>query len=48
MKFGRVMHFTSGIFAGWGYLTKQDILLILAILIQGLQLLYDYLKDREE
>ncbi|GAI18517.1 unnamed protein product, partial [marine sediment metagenome] len=34
--------------AGFGYLTKQDILLILAILIQVLQLLYDYLKNREE
>ena len=48
MKFGRVMHFMSGIFAGYGYLTKQDILLILAILIQGLQLLYDYLKNQKD
>ncbi|GAI30988.1 unnamed protein product [marine sediment metagenome] len=47
MKFGRVMHFISGMSAGIGYLTKQDILLILAILIQGLQLLYDYLENRE-
>lgn len=30
-----------------GYLSKEDILLILSILIMGLQLLYDYLKDRE-
>ncbi|GAI05786.1 unnamed protein product, partial [marine sediment metagenome] len=29
-----------------GYLTKEDILLILSILIMSLQLLYDYLKDR--
>lgn len=34
--------------AVWGYLTKDDILLILMILITGLQLLYDYLKDRKK
>ena len=33
---------------GAGVLTKEDILLILAILIQGLSLLYDYLKNRKE
>lgn len=32
----------------WGYLTKDDILLILSILITGLSLLYDYLKNRKE
>jgi len=48
MRLARITSFTAGIFAGFGYLTKQDILLILAILIQGLQLLYDYLKDRKE
>lgn len=34
--------------AVWGYLTKEDILLILSILITSLSLLYDYLKNRKE
>ncbi len=47
MRIARATSFISGVFAGFGYLTKQDILLILAILIQGLQLLYDYIQNRK-
>ena len=47
MRLARLTSFTSGVCAGLGYLSKQDILLILAILIQGLQLLYDYLQNRK-
>jgi len=48
MRLARATNFIAGIFAGIGYLTREDILLILAILISGLQLLYDYLQNRKD
>lgn len=48
MKLGLVVKFGTKAGAIFGYLTKDDILIILMILITGLQLLYDYLKDRKD
>ena len=47
MKLGLVVKIGTRAGAIFGYLTKDDILLILMIIISGLQLLYDYIKNRK-
>lgn len=47
MKLGMYVKLGSRVGAIFGYLTKDDILLILMIIISGLQLLYDYIKDKK-
>jgi len=45
MKWAKLGVRAGAVFA---YLTKDDILLILMIIISGLQLLYDYIKNRDK
>jgi len=46
MRMGMALKLGTRVVAVGAYLTKDDILIILMIIISGLQLLYDYIKDR--
>ena len=44
---GKIIKYAARAAGIWGYLTKDDILMILMILITGLQIVYDYIKNRK-